>query len=83
LSHSLIRQYISPRYLVLIYIMLIYLLYYYGLERHDCFQMPTLRFEHCFFSAQGIFMIIVKDSNFQANLEETIVPFLIKKSIAN
>ena len=29
----------------------------YGLEQHDCFQMPTLRLQHWVFSTQDVFMI--------------------------
>jgi hypothetical protein len=29
---------------------------FYGLEQLDCFQMPTLRFQHWVFSTQNFFM---------------------------
>ena len=34
-----------------------YMFMLYGLEQHDCFQMPTLRLQHWVFSTQDIFMI--------------------------
>jgi hypothetical protein len=58
--HTLIICSIYPLGTWCWYILCLYLLYYYGLERHDCFQMPTLRFQHWVFpAAQGIFMIIM------------------------
>ena len=44
-------------YVVAVYVPLYYMFMLYGLEQHDCFQMPTLRLQHWFFSTQDIFMI--------------------------